>query len=139
MKKIIFGIILTILVLSLTVNAFYPTVTEEGNEFKIVMPVEKGWNLIPSIENSYWDLKESEIVGLEEEDVKLIFIHLPLNNKYVRTHPGTDTSDIPLINQNNEYIKISAAWYYIELYLNLHVAKKEILYLQLIRKFLMLN
>ncbi|MFC1732839.1 hypothetical protein ACFL6I_21260 [candidate division KSB1 bacterium] len=112
MKKII-SIIVLLSILSLSVYAGYSTVTTSGDKYKVSIPVVKGWNLLPS-DTSWWDLSEQDIVGLQEENILRVFLYLPLHNKYVKTHPGTDPQDMQLITPNMDHLRTAADWYYID-------------------------
>lgn len=113
-KKIIFGLIFGILVLSIFVYAFRPTVTEEETRFKIVMPVEKGWNLLPSHIGSLWSLHDSPDMTIKEENIKAIFLYLPVHNEYVEVKSGMTEEDINFVPENMDYLKSSAEWYYFD-------------------------
>lgn len=111
-KKLIFSFIFGILVLSVFVYAgIYPTLTEEGEMYKISIPAQKGWNLLPSTD-SWIEIDEASSDPKTEDNVLFIFQYLPLHKKYIKTHPGTDTNDIKDAALNQDYLKMSADWYY---------------------------
>ena len=110
MKKLI--LLLLIAVLSTSAYAQYATITEEGNYYRVSIPVNKGWNLLPADSFSLWEpLPESQAMFM---NMKAMFMYLPIQNKYLNALGGLNEADNADAMQNQDFLLTSAIWYYFD-------------------------
>ncbi|MFC1732841.1 hypothetical protein ACFL6I_21270 [candidate division KSB1 bacterium] len=107
---ILFAFLFTLL--SFSVSAQYATITEEGRYYRVVIPVNKGWNLLPSDSFAWWDpLPDSESMFLS---MKAMYLYLPVQNKYVDALGGFTQIEMDEASLNKDFLWTSAMWYYFD-------------------------
>jgi len=110
-NKISIFIAIFLLILSIA-YANVATISEEGNKYEVSYEgfVQPGWNLLPSDTFALWEIGEESESAIEKATE--VFIYLPSNKEFISTKNGINSEDNTKAQENNDYLRISASWYY---------------------------